>query len=92
MNIKELVKDNVVRFDSFRQGNFYYNVYKQIGIKEVVDFESRSYSEHPECEVYQFTVPLEDIGTATLLAQDKAITYMRWIRKAINDNMLVRVR
>ena len=43
-------------------------------------------------DIYQFTVPVDDIGNATLLAQDKAITYMRWIRKAISDNTLIKIR
>jgi hypothetical protein len=30
---------------------------------------------------FQFPVPLTDIGTATLLAEDKAIFFMRWIRR-----------
>jgi len=40
---------------------------------------------------YQFPVPLDDIGTATLKSQDKAITFMRWIRKAIEDKTLVKL-
>ena len=30
---------------------------------------------------FEFPVPLEDIGNATFLAEDKAIFLMRWIRK-----------
>ena len=30
---------------------------------------------------FQFPVPLADIGTATLLAEDKALFFMRWIRR-----------
>jgi hypothetical protein len=78
MNIKELVKDKIVRFDSFRQGYFYYNII--------------SSANSPQKEAYQFTVPLDDIGTATLLAKDKAITYMRWIRKAVNNGTLMPVK
>jgi hypothetical protein len=74
MNIKDLVKDNIVRFDSYRQSNFYYNVVSPV-----------------DNITYQFTVPTDDIGTATLLYQDKAITYMRWIRKAINDGTLLAI-
>jgi len=32
---------------------------------------------------FQFPVPLADIGTATLLAEDKALFFMRWIRRHI---------
>jgi hypothetical protein len=32
---------------------------------------------------FQFPVPLADIGTATLLAEDKALFFMRWIRRQL---------
>lgn len=38
---------------------------------------------------FDFQIPLEDIGTATMEYSDKAITYMRWIRKAIADGTLI---
>jgi hypothetical protein len=79
MNIKDLVsKEHVVSFDSFRAGFFYYNAYNS--------------NKTPDGEVYQFTVPIEDIGGATLLATDKAITFMRWIRKAINEGTLIKIK
>ncbi len=67
MTIKELVKDNTVRFTHYFDGDLWYEVV-------VGDF--------------QFPVPLEDTGTATFLAEDKAILFMRYIRKhieALND-------
>jgi hypothetical protein len=39
---------------------------------------------------YKFPVSLEDLGTATLLAEHKAITLMRYIRKALEDKTFVR--
>jgi hypothetical protein len=39
---------------------------------------------------YQFPVSLEDIGGATLTAEFKAITLMRYIRKAVADGTFVR--
>ena len=39
---------------------------------------------------YKFPVSLEDLGTATLLAEHKAITLMRYIRKAIDDKTFVK--
>lgn len=71
--ITELIKNNTVSFDSFRQGYFYYNI------------------QH-NGTTYQFTVPLEDIGTATMLASDKAITFMRWIRKSMFDNTFIKTK
>jgi hypothetical protein len=37
-----------------------------------------------------FPVPLADIGDATLERQDKAILFMRYIRKALEDGTFVR--
>jgi hypothetical protein len=39
---------------------------------------------------YQFPVSLEDIGGATLTAEFKAITLMRYIRKALADGTFVK--
>jgi hypothetical protein len=39
---------------------------------------------------HKFPVSLEDLGTATLLAEHKAITLMRYIRKALEDKTFVR--
>ena len=38
---------------------------------------------------YVFPVPIEDVGTATLLNTDKAMLFMRWIRKAIDNQLFV---
>ena len=59
MRILDLVKDKKVKFEFYREGNFFY-----------------------KCENgLIFPVPADDIGTATMLAEDKAIFFMRWIRK-----------
>lgn len=39
---------------------------------------------------WQFPVPLDDIGNGELKQEDKAIFFMRWIRKAIEDQTLVK--
>ena len=39
---------------------------------------------------HTFPVPLDDIGDATLLKEDKAIIFMRYIRKALEDGTFVR--
>jgi hypothetical protein len=41
-------------------------------------------------QTYQFPVSLEDIGGATLTAEFKAITLMRYIRKALVDGTFVK--
>lgn len=79
-DIKELVKNNFVFFDSYRQGNFYYRLCQQV--KDETG-QTNLY--------YLFPVPIDDIGTATLIATDKAITFMRWIRKAIQDKTFIRI-
>ena len=73
MEIKEIVKDNVVRFAKYRKGYAYYAV--------------RVPSEDAN---YTFPVPLSDIGDATLLATDKALVFMRYIRQALEDGTFVR--
>ena len=72
MNIKDIVKDNVVSFVKYRQGVAYYRV----AVREDGD--------------YVFPVPLDDIGDATLLATDKAIVFMRYIRKGLEEGTFVR--
>jgi len=48
------------------------------------------YTVDVEGQKYQFPVSLEDIGGATLTAEFKAITLMRYIRKALTDGTFVR--
>ncbi len=38
---------------------------------------------------YEFPVPLEEVGDATLFDSEKAIMFMRYIRKAIEDKTLI---
>ena len=33
---------------------------------------------------FRFPVPIEDVGTATFLAEDRAILFMRYIRKHLS--------
>jgi hypothetical protein len=39
-------------------------------------------------QAYSFPIPIEDVRGTTLFAEFKAITLMRWIRKAIEDKTL----
>lgn len=72
MDIKEIVRDNVVRFERYRQGYAYYSV-------EVP----------PQGARYVFPVPLDDVGDATLGAVEKAIVFLRYIRRALDDGTFV---
>ena len=71
MNIKDIVKDNTVRFVRYRQGIAYYGV------------------NVPADGAYVFPVPLDDIGDATLELEDKAIMFMRYIKRAMSDGSFV---
>ena len=71
MNIKDIVKDNTVRFVRYRRGIAYYGV------------------NVPADGAYVFPVPLEDIGDATLELEDRAIMFMRYIKRAISDGSFV---
>ena len=42
-----------------------------------------------EGNYYHFPVPIEDIGEATFLKEDKAIMLMRYIRKALKEGTFV---
>jgi len=41
---------------------------------------------------YEFPIEIEDLGTATLDSPMRAITLMRYIRKAIEGNMFNRIK
>lgn len=44
------------------------------------------YTVTSHCITHRFPVRLDDIGDATLLNEDRAILFMRYIRKAIENN------
>lgn len=84
MNIKlsELVKDNKVYFDSYRQGFFYYNIY----------YTSNTEDEYLLPTTFQFPIPQDDIGNATLEAKMKAIYTMRWIKRAQEEGTFIKLK
>ncbi len=59
MDLIDMVKNKIVRFQYYRDGNLWY-------VTE---------------DDYHFPVPIADIGNATFLAEDKAILFMRYIRR-----------
>lgn len=73
LKLKDLVKDNFVKFDYFKEGIFHYIL--RAGT-------------HEEYTDYSFEVPLDGLGNAALLDEDKAIFFMRWIRKALESGKL----
>lgn len=42
-------------------------------------------------DTYIFPVPIEDCGDATFKCEDKAIYFMRYIRKALEEGTFVKV-
>ena len=42
-------------------------------------------------QTYMFTVPIEDVGDATFEANDKAMLFMRYIRKSLAEKTFVTV-
>ena len=67
MNIKDMVKDNVVRFTYYRDKELWYSLKYDNG------------------KVFMFPVPIDDVGNATLLHEDKALLFMRYIRKQLKE-------
>lgn len=74
-SIKDLVKDNNVIIQRFKSGNLFYRLIYSTGL----DDEEVKYC-------YEFPVPIEDVGEAEMKNQDKAIYFMRYIKRAITDN------
>jgi len=72
MSIKEIVKDNKVRFLYYRKGELWYEV---IGKSEFCD----------DSQLLIFPVPLDDTGDGTFYPEDKAIYFMRYIRKYLGE-------
>jgi hypothetical protein len=75
ITITEAVKNTTAKFSHAIAGVLYYNLY-------VGD------------EVYQFEIDMndkEDVGTSTFFAEYKGITLMRYIRKALLNNSLVKI-
>lgn len=72
MTIAELVKKGNCRFSFLRAGRIYYD----IDIKDYTD------PRNVELHTWRFSIPFEDVGSATFNASEKPITLMRWIRIA----------
>jgi hypothetical protein len=74
MKLTEMVKGTAT-FTHMKCSNMYYDV-------TLDGHEHASYSFH-------IPISLDELGTSTLEANHKAITLMRYIRKAIKNNTLV---
>ena len=72
VEIKHVVRANVVRFVRLRRRTAFYAVSTRDG-------------------TYEFPIDVADVGDATLLAEDRALLFMRYIRRAMEDGTFVRV-
>jgi hypothetical protein len=74
-DLKNLIKDNTVQFSRYRKGYLYYTIAShEKDTTDGVSFKPR--------QVWEFPVPIEDVGDATFNAGERAILFMRYIRKA----------
>ncbi len=80
--IKDLVKNNKVKFSRYRKGFLYYTIAHRLD-DSGFDFTNE--------DIYEFPVPIEDCGDATFPDSEKAIMFMRYIRKAQQDGEFVKV-
>ena len=66
MNIKDMVKDKLVLFKYYHQGNLWYETE----------------------DGFIFPVPVEDTGGGKFGREDKAILFMRWIKRYMDEMKL----
>ena len=91
-SIKDIVKNNKVGFSFYRAGFLYYNVVVQTHVERLYDEMSKQDTDYMRFTTFQFPVPISDTGEATFLNSDKALYFMRYIRKAIQDETFVVVQ
>jgi hypothetical protein len=82
MSIKELIDGNRVRFMYYRKGELWYEVIKWDSEKAMGD----KYDSNGWDAIFQFPVPISDCGDGQFNAEDKAIYFMRYIRKYKEEN------
>tara|TARA_R110002074_G_scaffold32309_4_gene90232 strand:- start:14224 stop:14469 length:246 start_codon:yes stop_codon:yes gene_type:complete len=79
LTIKQIIDKNWVKFKEYRKGILYY----QIVITKDITLN--------DAGIYSFPVPIDDCGDATFPASEKAIMFMRYIRKAIDEGTFVKL-
>lgn len=87
----------VSKFDSWRA----YQKIKKMKIADLIKDNTVAFNRYRkgflyytiiyEKEIYEFPVEIEDIGDATFNSVKKAILLMRYIRKAMAENTLVKI-
>ncbi len=84
MTLKELVcKHNKVEFLFYRKGELWYEVLAPAEITiEGMEVPGLTPLLLP---VFRFPVPISDCGEGTFKAEDRAITFMRYIRQQLDE-------
>ncbi len=88
-DLKTLLKDNTVTFAYYRKGYLYYTIAERVPVWSIKP-ENIDPLYHEFGSVWLFPVPIEDIGDATFNSTEKAILFMRYIRKAQEEGSFVR--
>lgn len=89
LDLKTLLKDNFVYFHSYRKGYLYYTITEPCNMDFIpLPLKVPMVSSSPK--TYLFPVPLDDIGDATFNATEKALLFMRYIRKAQEEGSFVK--
>lgn len=93
IDLKTLLKDNHVQFAYYRKGYLYYTIC-ELGPATGATSDGFGHVMYarPVIDTYLFPVPLEDVGDATFNASEKALLFMRYIRKAQEEGSFVRYR
>lgn len=76
-------KGYLAHFSHYRQGYLYYNVQGWIDAGEELG---------DQLQTFCFPIEIKDLDGATVSAVEKSVTLMRYIRKAIADGTMARVR
>ena len=79
--LKFLVTCEKARFLRYHDGNLWYGIDYNKRLEtgdKVMDYYFL------DSHIFEFPVPISDIGTATFLAEDKALLFMRYIRKHLD--------
>lgn len=86
MNIKEIVKDSRAVFDHYANGKLFYNIVDNNSFKSTFQI--------PIDTIDQKTGRLDtkELGETAFVFEYKAITLMRYIRKAIEDETIIDLR
>lgn len=83
-DLKTLLKGNHVQFSRYRKGYLYYTISEAYSV-DLPPPNGIAFN------TYEFPVPIEDVGDATFGATEKALLFMRYIRKAQEEGSFARV-